>query len=93
MINKKELNFLNMETPKDNRPSKEDLQVKKIQLQIEALEEKKKAQQQKQQQTNKADISKTINILIYMFLAPFLIIGFFAIECAKASAGSGRRRR
>lgn len=92
MINKKELNFLNMETPKDNKPTKEDLQIKKLQLQIEALEEKKKAQQQKQQ-TNKADISKTINILIYLFLAPFLIIGFFAIECAKASAGSGRRRR
>ena len=92
MINNKEINFLNMETPKDNRPSKEDLQIKKLQLQIEALEEKKKAQQQKQQ-INKIDISKTINILIYMFLAPFLIIGFFAIECAKASAGSGRRRR
>lgn len=92
MINKKELNFLNMETPKDNKPTKEDLQIKKLQLQIEALEEKKKAQQQKQQ-TNKTDISKTINILIYMFLTPFLIIGFFAIECAKASAGSGRRRR
>lgn len=93
MINKKELNFLNMETPKDNKPTKEDLQIKKLQLQIEALEEKKKAQQQKQQQIDKIDISKTINILIYMFLAPFLIIGFFAIECAKASAGSGRRRR
>lgn len=92
MINNKEIKFLNMETPKDNRPTKEDLQIKKLQLQIEALEEKKKAQQQKQQ-INKIDISKTINILIYMFLAPFLIIGFFAIECAKASAGSGRRRR
>lgn len=92
MINNKEINFLNMETPKDNRPTKEDLQIKKLQLQIEALEEKKKAQQQKQQ-INKTDISKTINILIYLFLAPFLIIGFFAIECAKASAGSGRRRR
>ena len=92
MINNKELNFLNMETPKDNKPTKEDLQIKKLQLQIEALEEKKKAQQQKQQ-INKTDISKTINILLYLFLAPFLIIGFFAIECAKASAGSGRRRR
>ena len=92
MINNKEINFLNMETPKDNKPTKEDLQIKKLQLQIEALEEKKKAQQQKQQ-INKIDISKTINILIYMFLAPFLIIGFFAIECAKASAGSGHRRR
>lgn len=93
MINNKELNFLNMETPKDNKPTKEDLQIKKLQLQIEALEEKKKAQQQKQQQIDKIDISKTINILLYLFLAPFLIIGFFAIECAKASAGSGRRRR
>lgn len=93
MINNKEINFLNMEIPKDNKPTKEDLQIKKLQLQIEALEEKKKAQQQKQQQIDKIDISKTINILIYMFLAPFLIIGFFAIECAKASAGSGRRRR
>ena len=92
MINNEEIKFLNMETPKDNRPTKEDLQIKKLQLQIEALEEKKKAQQQKQQ-TNKTDISKTINILLYLFLAPFLIIGFFAIECAKASAGSGRRRR
>lgn len=92
MINNKELNFLNMETPKDNKPTKEDLQIKKLQLQIETLEEKKKAQQQKQQ-INKIDISKTISILIYIFLAPFLIIGFFAIECAKASAGSGRRRR
>ena len=92
MINNKELNFLNMETPKDNKPTKEDLQIKKLQLQIEALEEKKKAQQQKQQ-IDKTDISKTINILIYLFLAPFLIIGFFAIECAKASVGSGRRRR
>ena len=92
MINNKEIKFLNMETPKDNKPTKEDLQIKKLQLQIEALEEKKKAQQQKQQ-TNKIDTSKTISILIYMFLAPFLIIGFFAIECAKASAGSGRRRR
>lgn len=92
MINNKEIKFLNMETPKDNKPTKEDLQIKKLQLQIEALEEKKKAQQQKQQ-INKTDISKTINILIYIFLAPFLIIGFFAIECAKASGGSGRRRR
>ena len=93
MVNNKEINFLNMETPKDNKPTKVDLQIKKLQLQIEALEEKKKAQQQKQQQINKTNISKTINILFYMFLAPFLIIGFFAIECAKASAGSGRRRR
>lgn len=80
------------EQKQTTQTQKEHLQTKKLQLQIEALEEKKKAQQQKQQ-INKMDISKTINILIYIFLAPFLIIGFFAIECAKASAGSGRRRR
>lgn len=80
------------QTTQTTQTQKEQLQTKKLQLQIEALEENKKAQQQKQQ-INKTDISKIINILIYMFLAPFLIIGFFAIECAKASAGSGRRRR
>ena len=80
------------EQKQTTQTQKEQLQAKKIQLQIEALEEKKKAQQQKQQ-IDKIDISKTINILLYLFLAPFLIIGFFAIECAKASGGSGRRRR
>lgn len=81
------------EQKQTTQTQKEQLQAKKLQIQIEALEEKKKAQQQKQQQINRADISKTINILLYLFLAPFLIIGFFAIECAKASGGSGRRRR
>ena len=81
------------EQKQTTQTQKEQLQTKKLQLQIEALEEKKKAQQQKQQQIGRADISKTINILLYLFLAPFLIIGFFAIECAKASGGSGHRRR
>lgn len=81
------------ERKQTTQTQKEQLQTKKLQLQIEALEEKKKVQQQTQQQIDKANILKTINILIYMFLAPFLIIGFFAIECAKASGGSGRRRR
>ena len=92
MINNKELEFLNMETVTNNEPTKEDLQKRKLQLQIEALEEKKKAQQQKQQ-INKMDISKTTNGLIYILLAPILIIGFFFIECAKQSARSGHRRR
>lgn len=87
MINNKELNFLNMETPK-REPTLDELKAQKLQLQIEEMKEKRQAKQ-----TNKTDISKTINILFYMFLAPFLIIGFFAIECAKASTGSGRRRR
>ena len=100
MINKKEIEFLNMETVKENKPTKEDLQIKKLQLQIEALEEKKKAQQQaqqqkqqQQQQINYRNISKSINGLIYVLLAPILIIGFFFIECAKQSSRSGHRRR
>ena len=92
MINNKEIEFLNMETVKNNEPTKEDLQKRKLKLQIEALEEKKKAQQQKQQ-INKMDISKSINGLIYILLAPILIIGFFFIECAKQSNRSGHRRR
>ena len=97
MINNKELEFLNMETVKNNEPTKEDLQIKKLQLQIEALQEKKKAQQQKQQQQqqqiNYKNISKSINGLIYVLLAPIVIIGFFFIECAKQSGRSGHRRR
>ena len=92
MINNREIEFLNMETVKNNEPTKEDLQKRKLQLQIEALEEKKKAQQQKQQ-INYKDISKSINGLIYVLLAPILIIGFFFVECAKQSSRSGHRRR
>ena len=88
MINNKELNFLNMETPK-KEPTLDELKAQKLQLQIEEMKEKRQAKQTPQKST----LSKTINILIYLFLAPFLIIGFFAIECAKASAGSGRGRR
>lgn len=88
MINNKEINFLNTETPK-KEPTLDELKAQKLQLQIEEMKEKRQAKQTPQKST----LSKTINILIYMFLAPFLIIGFFAIECAKASAGSGRRRR
>ena len=91
MINNREIEFLNMETIKNNEPTKEELQKRKLQLQIEALEEKKKAQQQKQQIKSK-DISKAINSLIYVLLAPILIIGFFFIECAKQSSRSGHRR-
>ena len=88
MINNKETEFLNMETPK-RKPTLDELKAQKLQLQIEEMKEKKQAKQTPQ----KSALSKAINILLYLFLAPFLIIGFFAIECAKASAGSGRRRR
>ena len=88
MINNKEINFLNTETPK-REPTLDELKAQKLQLQIEEMKEKRQAKQTQQKST----LSKTINILFYMFLAPFLIIGFFAIECAKASARSGHRRR
>ena len=88
MINNKEIKFLNMETPKRDL-TLDELKAQKLQLQIEEMKEKRQAKQTQQKST----LSKTINILFYMFLAPFLIIGFFAIECAKASARSGHRRR
>lgn len=88
MINNKEINFLNTDTPK-REPTLDELKAQKLQLQIEEMKEKR----QEKQTLQKSTLSKTINILLYLFLAPFLIIGFFAIECAKASAGSGRRRR
>lgn len=95
MINNKEIEFLNNYTP-EKKPTKEDLQIRKLQLQIEALEEKKKAQQQKQielTQQQQIDFSQIIKILFYIFIIPIGIIGGFFVECAKASAGSGTRRR
>lgn len=88
MINNKELNFLNMETPKRG-PTLDELKAQKLQLQIEEMKEKRQAKQTPQKST----LSKTINILFYMFLAPLLIIGFFFIECAKQANRSRNRRR
>lgn len=88
MINKKEKEFLNGATaPK--QPTKENLQIKKLQLQIEALEEKKKTQTQKQEKTSKLQTVKTITKGLFaicaILLAPFIILGGFLLACAKAA--------
>ena len=74
--------------------TKEDLQIKKLKLQIEALEEKKKQQVQKQVQTSKlkttSDIIKALLYLGIILLAPLFIIGGFLLACAKASGGTRR---
>lgn len=88
MINKKEMDFLNNYTPK-KEPTLDELKAQKLQLQIEEMQEKRQAKQTPQKST----LSKTINILFYMFLAPLLITGFFFIECAKQANRSGNRRR
>lgn len=77
--------------------TKEDLQIKKLKLQIEQLEEKKKQQAQKQQQASKLqatrDIIKALLYLGIILLAPLFIIGGFLLACAKASGGTRRGRR
>lgn len=77
--------------------TKEDLQIKKLKLQIEALEEKKKAQQQKQVQKNTLKTaSDTLGGLIKIMLvlaSPLFILGGFLVACASATNRSGRRRR
>ena len=88
MINNKEMDFLNNYTPK-KEPTLDELKAQKLQLQIEEMKEKRQAKQAPQKST----LSKTINILFYMFLAPLLITGFFFIECAKQANRSGNRRR
>ena len=88
MINNQEMDFLNNYTPKRG-PTLDELKAQKLQLQIEEMKEKRQAKQTPQKST----LSKTINILFYMFLAPLLITGFFFIECAKQANRSGNRRR
>lgn len=88
MINNKEMDFLNNYTPK-RELTLDELKAQKLQLQIEEMKEKRQAKQTPQ----KGTLSKTINILFYMFLAPLLITGFFFIECAKQANRSGNRRR
>lgn len=77
--------------------TKENLQIKKLKLQIEQLEEKKKQQAQKQQQTSKLqatrDIIKALLYLGIILLAPLFIMGGFLLACAKASGGTRRGRR
>lgn len=81
----------------EKQETKEDLQIKKLKLQIEQLEEKKKQQAQKQVQTSKLqttrDIIKALLYLGIILLAPLFIMGGFLLACAKASGGIRRGRR
>lgn len=97
MINEKEF----LKNGKIEKPeTKEDLQIKKLKLQIEQLEEKKKQQAQKQQEQQKTSklqaTSNIIKALLYLgtiLLAPLFIMGGFLLACAKASGGTRRGRR
>lgn len=77
--------------------TKEDLQIKKLKLQIEQLEEKKKQQAQKQQQASKLqatrNIVKGLTAIGIILLAPLFIIGGFLLACAKASGGTSKSKR
>ena len=97
MINEKE--FLKNGTI-EKPETKEDLQIKKLKLQIEQLEEKKRQQAQKQQEQQKTsklqtirDIIKALLYLGIILLAPLFIMGGFLLACAKASGGTRRGRR
>lgn len=97
MINEREF----LKNGKIEKPeTKEDLQIKKLKLQIEQLEEKKKQQAQKQQEQEKvsklqatSDIIKAILYLGIILLAPLFIMGGFLLACAKASGGTRRGKR
>jgi len=97
MINEKEF----LKNGKIEKPeTKEDLQIKKLKLQIEQLEEKKKQQTQKQQEQQKtsklqatSDIIKALLYLGIILLAPLFIMGGFLLACAKASGGTSRGKR
>ena len=87
MINEKQ--FLNS-APAPKAPTKEDLQIKKLQLQIEQLEQKK---QHTQTKTQKSVYTKGLITITTIFLAPLVILGGFLIACAKASGGTRTSRR
>jgi hypothetical protein len=97
MINEKDF----LKNGKINKPeTKEDLQIKKLKLQIEALEEKKKNQQIKNtQQEQKSKLKSTSEALgglikiMLVLISPLFILGGFLVACASATNRSGRRRR
>lgn len=97
MINEKEF----LKNGKIEKPeTKEDLQIKKLKLQIEQLEEKKKQQVQKQQEQQKTSTLQAISNILkgllgigIVLLAPIMILGGFLLACAKASGGTSRGRR
>ena len=94
----KEKELLNS-APAPKAPTVDDLQAKKLQLQIEILEEKKRQEQLKQRQTIqkmnqrtyiKVQPQKRKTSLFYILLlplgiafAPFIIIGWILITCTK----------
>lgn len=92
MINLKEKQFLNSQT-EPTKPTKEDLQIKKLQLQNEVLEQKKNIQAQKiqQQEQKKSKLETTRGVIkgliaiCAILLAPFIILGGFLLACAKAA--------
>jgi hypothetical protein len=97
MINEKD--FLKNGTI-EKPETKEDLQIKKLKLQIEALEEKKKNQQIKNtQQEQKSKLKSTSEALgglikiMLILISPLFILGGFLVACASATNRSGRRRR
>lgn len=74
----KEKDFLNS-APAPKPPTKEDLQIQKLQLQIEQLK-----QQPQQKQTKNKKLFKTSTKIIMIILVPFIILGYFLLACAKA---------
>lgn len=100
-INDIEKMFLDMEKQTENKPTKEDLQIKKLQLQIEEIEQKK--QEKEQKQTDKeyrlkkneawATIFQLFKGIFYIIFIPIALIGFFFIEAAKQAGSGGSKRR
>lgn len=93
----KTIKTLQKNTPKSKLTYKEELQNKKLELQIEAMQQK--AHQQTIQQTQLLQEQKAQNTqaifkyLVYLIIIPIAIIGGFFVECAKEASRSGRRRR
>ena len=97
-MNKLEKNILNSKIEKPE--TKEDLQIKKLKMQIELLEQKKQQQAQKEVKQAKksklqttSDILKALIAIGLVLLAPLFIIGGFLVACAGATNRNGRRRR
>lgn len=92
MINEKE--FLKNGTI-EKPETKEDLQIKKLKLQNEILEEKKRQLHQKGESKNIYTQKNNNNIfkILLLLISPVFIIGGFLIACASATTRTSRRRR
>lgn len=75
--------------------TKEDLQIKKLKLQNEILEEKKRQLHQKSESKNVYIQKNNNNIfkILLLLISPVFIIGGFLIACANATTRTSRRRR